>query len=310
MTSRAAHGVAGRLGLASAILMYALMMIGSVVRSTGSGLACPDWPLCQGHLIPPFEFHVMIEWFHRLVALLLGLLLLSTAGWIWAHRETRAQLGALAGFAIALYVVQALLGALTVWKLLSPSVVSAHLAVALVLFATLLALSMTARAEAEEEPREWPARPARLVPLLALGTVWTWAQAWLGGIVSTSHAGLACPDWPTCYGRWLPPMDGLIGLQMMHRMSGYGLLVVMLLAALRARRAPDPRVGAGASLALGLTVSQIVLGVCNVLLGTPVWLSAVHLGTAAAILGVMVVTLFRALRLPAQAPRLMLVESP
>lgn len=310
MTSRDAHGVAGRLGLASAILMYALMMIGSVVRSTGSGLACPDWPLCQGHLIPPFEFHVMIEWFHRLVALLLGVMLLATAVWIWTHAETRAQLGALAGVAIALYLVQALLGALTVWKLLSPSVVSAHLAVALVLFATLLVLSMTARAAADEESRDWPARPARLVPLLVLATLWTWAQAWLGGIVSSSHAGLACPDWPTCYGRWLPPMDGLIGLQMMHRMSGYGLLVVMVLAALRARRAPDPRIGAGASLALGLTVSQIVLGVCNVLLGTPVWLSAVHLGTAAAILAVMVVTLFRAFRLPSRAPRLALVETP
>ncbi|MBI1799497.1 MAG: COX15/CtaA family protein, partial [Candidatus Eisenbacteria bacterium] len=109
----------GRLGLAAAMLMYALIMIGGVVRTTGSGLACPDWPLCQGHLIPPFEFHVLIEWFHRLVALLVGLLLFSTAGWVWTHRETRARLGALAGLAVALYFAKALLGALTVWKRLS-----------------------------------------------------------------------------------------------------------------------------------------------------------------------------------------------
>ncbi|MBI1798878.1 MAG: COX15/CtaA family protein, partial [Candidatus Eisenbacteria bacterium] len=170
--------------------------------------------------------------------------------------------------------------------------------------------TLIARAEADQEPRNWPARPGGLLPLVALATVWTWAQAVLGGLVSSSHAGCACPDWPTCNGRWFPPMQGPVGLQMMHRLGGYGLLAVMGLAAFAARRAPDPRVALGATLALGLTVIQIVLGVCNVLLRTPVWLSAAHLGTAAAILALMVVTLFRTARLPAASLRLAAWESP
>ena len=297
MASRSAHAVTAGLGLATALLMYALIVIGTVVRTTGSGLACPDWPLCQGRLIPPFEFHVLIEWTHRLVALLVGLLLFSTAIWSWTHRETRSRVGGLAALAVALYFVQALLGALTVWKLLSPSMVSSHLGVALLLFSTLLLLTLSSGVEAAGEPRG-AARPSGLLGLAALATAWTWLQALLGGMVSSMHAGLACPDWPTCFGRWFPAMSGLIGLQMTHRYSGYGLFVVVGLLALRSREAADSRVAAGARMGFLLVVSQIILGVCNVLLGTPAWLSSLHAATAAAILALMVVTTFRLARMP------------
>jgi len=309
---------AARLGLGTALLMFALIVIGAAVRATGSGLSCPDWPLCQGRLIPPFEFHVLIEWCHRLVALMVGIMLATTALWVWTHTEARRRLGALAAFAIVLYFVQALLGALTVWKLLSPAMVSSHLAVGTLLFATLLTLSLRAAEGAQSERTasadaihaSWAGpRPADLLPLAALATLWTWAQIVLGGVVSSTHAGLACPDWPTCDGRWLPPWDGPAALQMAHRFSAYGLFVVMLLTALRARRAGDPRVAASASMALGQTAFQMLLGVANVMLGTPVWLSVLHLGTAAAILALNVFTLFGASRLPAWRPELRAAEA-
>jgi heme A synthase len=297
-----------RLAFVTAGLMFALIAVGGAVRVTGSGLACPDWPLCEGRLIPRFEFHVLIEWFHRLIALCVGILLLATAVRVWTDRETRSRLGVLAGAAVGLYVAQALLGALTVWKLLSPAMVSSHLAVGALLFSTLLVLGLSA-AEALAPPAAFAPRSPALQPLAALAVVWTWLQMVLGGMVSSTHAGLACPDWPTCYGRWIVPMQGAIGLQMMHRASGYGLFVVMLLTALVARRAPDARVAAAAAVALGLTVLQMVIGVGNVLLGTPVWLSVLHLATAAAILAHAVMTLFRASRLPAGPPALAVAEA-
>ena len=309
MSSRNSHAIAARLAFTTALLMYALIAVGAVVRATGSGLACPDWPLCQGRLIPAFEFHVLIEWMHSLLALLVGLMLFATAGWIWLKRETRSRLGALAGGAVGLYFIQALLGALTVWKLLSPAMVSSHLGAGALLFSTLLVLGLTAREETEEDSIAWDARPTGLLALSALATAWTWGQIVLGGVVSSSHAGLVCPDWPTCYGRWLPPLEGLIGLQMAHRASAYGLLLVMLATALVARRASDRRIGATASMALGQTVLQMALGVSNVLLGTPVWLSVLHLATAAAMLALSVITLFLVSRLPAARGALRLAEA-
>jgi cytochrome c oxidase assembly protein subunit 15 len=316
MSSARAFAVTSRLALTTAILMFGLIVIGSVVRTTGSGLACPDWPLCQGRLIPPFQFNVLIEWSHRLVALLVSVLLIATCGWALVRPDVRSRLGGLAALAVILLFAQVALGALTVWKLLSPLVVSSHLAVALLLFSTLLILALTAQSRIAEPDSPLAGadaraeRPPGLLPLFATATILTYAQALLGGLVSTQGAGLACPDWPTCNGAWLPPMEGLVGIQMLHRFGAYALTGVMVLLAIRARRAPDPVVRAGASLALGLVFAQIALGISNVLLELPVWVSAMHLATAAAILGVLVMLTFRVASLPAGARRPSLAATP
>ncbi len=300
---------ASRLALATSLLMVGLIVIGSVVRTTGSGLACPDWPLCQGRLIPPLQANVLIEWFHRLVALLVSVMLFATVGWVAAHRATRARLGGLAILAVGLLAVQVLLGALTVWRLLSPAVVSSHLAAALLLFSTLLTLALVAADAAVEEEGARPARPAGLLPLLGTATAMVYAQALLGGLVSTSGAGLACPDWPTCNGEWLPPLSGLVGLQVAHRFMAYAVTLVMVAVALKTRVAPDAGLRAGGRLVLALTAAQVVLGVSNVFLGTPPWLSAMHLANAAAILALMIVLTYRAARLTGAATRLVPAEA-
>lgn len=283
--------VTARLAFLSATLMFGLIVVGSVVRTTGSGLACPDWPLCHGRLIPPLQFNILIEWFHRLLALVVGLGLLATAWWVFAHRAVRARLGGLAVVSIGLYLSQALLGALTVWRLLDPNVVSGHLAMGLLLFGTLLRLGLVARHEVSAAAAA--PRPAGLLPLFALATAAIWSQAVLGGMVSTNHASLACPDWPTCNGEWFPALTGLVGLQMAHRYGAYALVVLLALVAWRAGAASDVTVrNLGRALFL-LVLAQAVLGVANVLLGIPVWVSALHLGNAALMLALSVVGTFR-----------------
>jgi cytochrome c oxidase assembly protein subunit 15 len=294
-----------RLAFVTATVMFALIVVGSIVRTTGSGLACPDWPLCHGRLVPPLQFNILIEWFHRLLALVVGIGLLATATWTWARPATRARLGGLAATSIALYLSQALLGALTVWKLLDPNVVSGHLAVGLLLFATLLALGLRARhaaRAAEGSPSRAPSRPAGLLPLFATATAAIWVQAVLGGMVSTNHASLACPDWPTCNGRWLPEFSGLVGLQMAHRFGAYVLVAILGWVAVRAGSAPDVTTrNLGRALFL-LVLAQAAIGVANVLLGIPVWVSALHLGNAALMLALALVATFRLAAMPATEP--------
>jgi cytochrome c oxidase assembly protein subunit 15 len=297
MSAARDFAVTARIASGTAVLMFALIVVGSIVRTTGSGLACPDWPLCHGRLIPPLQFNILVEWFHRLLALVVGIGLLATALWTWGRRATRARLGGLAALCIALYLSQAFLGALTVWKLLDPNVVSGHLAMALLLFSALLTLGLVARHEAGERPAGTP--PAGLRQWFGIAAGAIWFQAVLGGMVSTNHASLVCPDWPTCNGAWFPPLTGLVGLQMSHRFAAYLLTLLLAVLAWRARHVPAVR-GLGAALFV-LVLVQGVIGVVNLLLGIPVWVSALHLGNATLMLALAIVGTFRLAAMPSVA---------
>lgn len=301
MTGDRSWRVASGLALATTVVLFHLIVIGSIVRTTGSGLACPDWPLCHGRLIPPMQFNVLVEWFHRLVALLASVLLFVTAGWVFRHRETRARVGGLMAAALLLLAIQVLLGALTVWKLLDASVVSGHLAVALMLFGTLVTIANAAHAETlPGGAAPLGTRPRALLPLYVATIVLVFGQSVLGGMVSTNHASLACPDWPTCNGEWFPPLEGLVGLQMAHRLGAYTLAALLLALAWASRRVGDPILARTGTMLLGLVVGQMVLGICNVLLGIPVWLSALHLAIATGILALAITATFRCAALPAR----------
>lgn len=305
MSSQQSFAVAARLATATSVLMFALIIIGSVVRTTGSGLACPDWPLCHGQLIPPMQFNIFIEWFHRLIALCVGLLLFATAGWVLAHPDTRRRLGGMAALSVVLYFSQALLGALTVWKLLDPSVVAGHLAMGLLLFCTLVTLAVsTHRLGRSPSEAAGLVRPAGLLPILGFTTVLVYAQSVLGGMVSTNHASLACPDWPRCNGEWFPPFVGLVALQVSHRFLAYALTVVVVVAGFQAARAEDPLVRLIGRVLPRLVLLQVVVGVANVLLGIPVWVSAIHLGNAALMLGLTLIATLRVAAMPAASPAL------
>jgi len=292
--------------------MFGLMVLGSIVRTTGSGLACPDWPLCHGRLIPPFQFNVLVEWFHRLMALMVSLLLVATVGTVALHRELRARLGALAGLTVVLLGAQILLGALTVWRLLDPAIVGGHLAVALLLFSALVMLALIARREAEAETETEglsEPRPQGLLPWLAGACLLIYAQAVLGGMVSASGASLACPDWPTCAGQWFPPLEGLRGLHMAHRWGAYALTAYLIVTALRSRRVSDPLVARVGPALLALTLGQVVLGILNVLVGIEAWLSALHLANAAGMLALTIATTFRVASMPARGTALAAVTA-
>ena len=120
-----------------------LMAVGSATRVMNAGLACPDWPLCYGELVPTAQMNVQVflEWFHRLDAAVIGIgaLTLTSLSW-WYRRDLPAWLPWASTFALALILFQGALGGLTVTELLRFDIVTAHLGTALLFFTTLLVI--------------------------------------------------------------------------------------------------------------------------------------------------------------------------
>src|SRR5512135_343789 len=102
-----------RFAVATAAATFVLLVIGGLVHPTGSSLACPDWPLCNGMVFPPMHGGILYEHGHRLAALTVAVLTVALAVLVLRGRRVR-DLRWLSLAAVALVGVQAALGAITV----------------------------------------------------------------------------------------------------------------------------------------------------------------------------------------------------
>lgn len=142
-----------RLAAWTAGVTFGALVLGTYVRATGSGLAFRDWPLMDGRLVPALGGAATSMFLHRVVAAVSVLLVLYTFIRAWS-RPRNPALSALAAVLLALMVTQVLVGAANVWSLLRPAAVTAHVAVSAAIWATLVALWVAARREAERSPLE------------------------------------------------------------------------------------------------------------------------------------------------------------
>ncbi|MDR5694429.1 MAG: COX15/CtaA family protein [Armatimonadota bacterium] len=130
-----------RLSVATAIAVYLLIVLGGVVRAMGAGLACPDWPLCHGRLIPPLQGPILVEYFHRLAAAVVSVLVVITAIEAWRRERHHRTIVFLASVAVILLVIQVFLGGFTVLTKLHRALTAAHLATAAALLAVVVLLA-------------------------------------------------------------------------------------------------------------------------------------------------------------------------
>ncbi len=283
------------LAAATLCTAWAEIFWGGVVRLSKSGLGCADnWPLCNGKVYPFWEQPVLIEYIHRLIALLISVLVATLLIVIWRTQRRNRWLFGPALLAVAFFIVQALLGAIVVWFELKSGLVMVHLATSMLLLATLGVLTVHAF------PRPVPARGARLVgfdrfPALALSaTVFAYIVLLSGAYTTSQHAGAACTTWPLCNGR-LVPLDGTLfptGVQMVHRLFAYALALILIPLCLRARRNKTafPLFARLTGIACGLVLLQITIGVVQVVNLLPGWLVSLHIGNAAALFATLVLT--------------------
>lgn len=272
-------------GLVAAIV--GLMVLGALVRAHGAGLACPDWPLCFGAFVPRFDIKVAFEWTHRVVAGSLSLVFVGLVALTWRRPATFAVVRGLLLLAALLLGAQVLLGALTVWQLLARWTVTSHLVTANLFAITVLLVALRIRERAVGTPTRTPL-PAAVRTWGVIVSVLLAAQIVLGGLVSSSFAGMACPEWPACInGEWFPAIGGLVSLHLLHRTNGYLVLAALLALAMSSRgtRAAGPTAWAAA-----LGVGQVAVGVANVLWGLPVEVTGLHSALAAALVLTLTVT--------------------
>jgi cytochrome c oxidase assembly protein subunit 15 len=267
-----------RLAWTAAACTYLLIILGAIVRITGSGMGCGDhWPLCNGRLLPALDVPTLIEYAHRLVAGAVSVLVMALAAYGWWLRggagSTEQGLsngpialhrpGVAAYVALTLLVLQVGLGAVTVRLALPPWTVILHLGTAMLLLATLI---VAARPRLLARPS-----PAGL-SALGLG----FATVLLGALTANLGAASACLGFPLCNGRLVPDGNYLQHIQWAHRLLAYALFAYSLWWAVRTRQR-------GAWGVVALVVLQVTVAATMVLLALPPPLQAAHVAVGAGV---------------------------
>lgn len=279
------------LGKVTVCLFFLLLIWGNLVAGLGVGLACPDWPLCHGRILPPFEFDIFMEWMHRTLGLVASIFLA-----VLAYKRFRSYTGftrLVPVFTVLLLLLQIVLGGIVVLLELPVNITTVHFGNALIIF--ILVLYMAFFDGKERKPVFSVAGFSGLFMLFGL---MVFCQAVLGAYVRHSDAGLACPDFPKCLGYWIPPnLAGAILTHFSHRTLAYIISISAVLLYVFSYLSSGLRYNRGKiSVLLCLIVFQIILGVGIVGSKLNFSATAFHLATALSILSIVLHMWFQEMR--------------
>lgn len=265
-----------RLALLTAVFAYLQIALGGVVRVSGSGLGCPDWPLCHGRPYPPADVHAIIEYSHRAVGSATGVLVIATVVLAWVvFRAQRPTVAWLASASLIGVVGEGLIGGVVVARELSSWLVLIHLALAMLILGFLVATAVMALPPSQGVPGSGFRR------LAGFSAGATFVLLLTGSAVVASGADDSCHSWPLCGSGLALSFGGADAFTMLHRGSVLvigGMLVYVLVRALRHRGlravaiatlvvfALQVAVGAGSALAGGALFDGL-----HVAIATLVW---------------------------------------
>ena len=318
-----------KLIIVAAWLAFGVIVLGAYVRLSDAVLRCPDWPGCYGKLSPahaaehiaqaetaqpggPVSAHkAWKEMVHRYFASTLGLLIVIIGVMAWIKRGELMQGVGLPTFLIVLVILQGLLGMWTVTLLLKPVIVTLHLLGGVTTLALLVWLGQR---QSHDIPEMRTQDAVRMKNWALAGLVVVFLQIALGGWVSYNYAALACADFPTCKGVWIPVMDfnhafhftrelgktaqgdllsldALTAIHWTHRVGA--LITFLLLSVLIFKMLRIPALAKLGAVVWLVLLLQIGLGISNVLFSLPLAVAVAHNGVAALLLLTLVMLNFR-----------------
>ena len=304
------------------LLTLMVIVLGAYVRLSDAGLGCPDWPGCYGKLIVPEGSSSQIEeinlvyperpfekdkaWkemLHRYLASILGFLILILTFLSWSKKQF-SNIRLFSGILLALVIFQGILGMLTVTLLLKPIIVMLHLLGGLTilsLFYWKLLREQSMHGIFVSEGNK------KLRALVVMALVVLFCQISLGGWTSSNYAALACPDFPTCQGKWWPKMNFFEGfilwrglgidyeggtldsaartaIHMAHRIGAIITTIIIVYVGVRNIFSNSRYLKLTGIIVLMLLIAQILLGIANIKFHLPLSIAVAHNGVAALLL--------------------------
>ena len=216
-----------RLAVVTAVFAYLQIALGGVVRVSGSGLGCPDWPLCNGRPYPPANLHSIVEYSHRAVGSVTGVLIIATvvAAWI-VFRKRRPRVAWLATASLIGVVGEGILGGVVVAQELSPWLVLVHLGLAMMILGFLVATAIAAM------PASNGVADSKFRRIAMAAAAATYLMLLTGSTVVASEADDSCNSWPLCGNGFAFDFAGVNAFTMLHRGSVLviGLLILHVLS--------------------------------------------------------------------------------
>jgi cytochrome c oxidase assembly protein subunit 15 len=238
------------LTLLTCIGMFLVLIAGVLVTNTDSGRGCgTDWPLCNGRFVPAYTVESMVEYTHRalsgLVGMLVGASFLVTRFWKPARRKEAVLY---AGGALLFTVMQAVLGAMAViWKQ-SSIVLALHFGISLFAFTcTWLLYKFVKRQTLPEQQSKGQlvevnrqtagsVLPKSVFRIIVAVLVYCYGVVYLGAYIRHTSSGGACEGWPLCNGNIVPELSGSTAIAFAHRIAALLLLVLVAILVRYVRR--------------------------------------------------------------------------
>lgn len=305
-----------KLALLAVVLAFTVVLLGAYTRLVDAGLGCPDWPGCYGFLTVPDEHHEIQqaveafphapveadkawpEMIHRYFAGSLGLLVAVLAIIGFVNRAKNEQPLILSYALLGIIIFQAALGMWTVTMGLLPVIVMGHLLGGFITLTLLLVLFLNIR---HHNPVAW-ANPVRTLALVGVAIVFV--QIILGGWTSANYAAIICTDFPACQGNIIPPLDfsgaftvssegvsnylgghldndARVTIHWMHRLGALITTIYLSFLIIKLFLSGWNKFAFWISLVL---ITQITLGISNVVFSLPLAVAVAHNGVAVLLL--------------------------
>lgn len=226
------------LAWASFVGMFLVLLAGAIVTKTGSGRGCgDDWPLCNGKFIPAYTLESIIEYSHRMVTGIVGLVILATFIYTWRYLRMYREAMWYAGGTLLFTIIQALMGAAAVIWPQQPAVMALHFGISLLAVASSMLLVVWIYRMKKEEGDISPVQIPRFIYLMAWGIwLYTYGVVYLGAYIRHMHADAGCMGWPLCNGQIIPHLSGASGIVFMHRVAAAILFILIAVLYLLIRR--------------------------------------------------------------------------